>query len=190
MPTLCYATPVAWTQAVLADFDSFLNDHAAAEKKASGMALSMALHYNDRPDIVAAMADLAVEELDHFRAVVRLLHQRGLQLARDRKDPYVNALRAAVRSGREQYFLDRLLLGAVVEARGCERFGLIAEALSAGELKTFYAAIAASEARHQGLFEHLARAHFPARAVDARLSEWLDIEAGIIAAQPVRAALH
>lgn len=190
MPTLCYATPVTWTQAVLADFDRFLNDHAAAEKKASGMALSMALHYNDRPDIVAAMADLAVEELDHFRAVVRLLHQRGLQLARDRKDPYVNALRAAVRSGREQYFLDRLLLGAVVEARGCERFGLIAEALAAGELKTFYEAIAASEARHQGLFEHLARAHFPAREVDARLSEWLDIEAEIIAAQPLRAALH
>ena len=125
-----------------------------------------------------------------LRAVVRLLHDRGLQLARDRKDPYVNALRAAVRTGREQYFLDRLLLGAVVEARGCERFGLIAEALSAGALKTFYTAITASEARHQGLFERLARTHFPSDEVDARLTEWLDIEAEVIAAQPLRAALH
>jgi len=62
--------------------------------------------------------------------------------------------------------------------------------LAAGELKTFYAAIAASEARHQGLFERLARAHFPAREVAARLAEWLDIEAEVIAMQPVRAALH
>ncbi len=190
MPTLRYTTPAAWTQAVLADFDSFLNDHAAAEKKASGMALSMALHYNDRPDIVAAMIDLAVEELDHFRAVVRLLHDRGLHLARDRKDSYVNALRAAVRTGREQYFLDRLLLGAVVEARGCERFGLIADALPEGSLKAFYVAITASEARHQGLFERLARAHFPRDEVDTRLTEWLTLEAEIIAAQPLQAALH
>ena len=190
MPTLRYRTPDAWTQAVRADFDAFLNDHAAAEKKASGMALSMALHYHDRPDIVAAMADLAVEELDHFRAVVRLLHQRGLNLARDRKDAYVNALRGAVRTGREQYLLDRLLLGAVVEARGAERFGLIAAALPAGELKEFYEAIAASEARHESLFERLARAHFPTALVDERLGEWLDLEAEIIAAQPLQAALH
>lgn len=190
MPTLRYRTPDAWTQTVLADFDAFLNDHAAAEKKASGMALSMALHYHDRTDIVAAMADLAVEELDHFRAVVRLLHERGLNLARDRKDVYVNALRDAVRSGREQYFLDRLLLGAVVEARGAERFGLVAAALPAGELKDFYTAITTSEARHENLFERLARSHFPAAAVDRRLGEWLDLEAGIVAALPLQAALH
>jgi len=41
---LLYTTPDAWTQQVLADFDSFLLDHAAAEKKASGMAISMLSH--------------------------------------------------------------------------------------------------------------------------------------------------
>ncbi len=46
----------------MADFDSFLLDHAAAEKKASGMAVSMLSHYPDRVELVAAMADLAVEE--------------------------------------------------------------------------------------------------------------------------------
>lgn len=190
MQPLRYRTPEAWTRTVLADFDTFLNDHAAAEKKASGMALSMALHYHDRPAIVAAMVDLAVEELDHFRALVRLLHERNLNLARDRKDDYVNALRQAVRTGRDHYLLDRLLLGAVVEARGRERFGLIAAALPDGELKAFYEAIAASEARHENLFERLARDCFPAAEVDLRLGEWLDIEARVIAAQPLRAALH
>ncbi|MEP1471547.1 MAG: tRNA isopentenyl-2-thiomethyl-A-37 hydroxylase MiaE, partial [Halieaceae bacterium] len=58
---LRYATSAAWTEAVLADFDSFLQDHAAAEKKASGMAMSMVSHYPDRFELVAAMADLAIE---------------------------------------------------------------------------------------------------------------------------------
>jgi len=190
MPTLRYSTPDAWTQRVLDDFDAFLNDHAAAEKKASGMALSMALHYHDRPDIVATMADLAVEELDHFRSVVRLLHDRGLNLSRDKKDIYINSLRDEIRTGREHYLLDRLLLGAVVEARGAERFGLIATALPDGELKAFYQAITASEMRHENLFERLARAHFPATEVDLRLGQWLAMEARIIAAQPLRPALH
>ena len=40
----------------MADFDSFLLDHAAAEKKASGMAISMLSHYPDKVELVAAMA--------------------------------------------------------------------------------------------------------------------------------------
>ena len=75
---LRYATPAAWTDAVMADFDSFLLDHATAEKKASGMAISMLSHYPDRMELVAAMADLAVEELTHYREVVKWIHQRGL----------------------------------------------------------------------------------------------------------------
>ena len=58
---LRFATPPAWTEAVMADFDSFLLDHAAAEKKASGRAISMLSHYPDRVELVAAMADLAIE---------------------------------------------------------------------------------------------------------------------------------
>ena len=38
---LKYQTPKAWAEVVLSDFDAFLTDHAAAEKKASGMAMSM-----------------------------------------------------------------------------------------------------------------------------------------------------
>ena len=37
------------------------------------------------------------------------------------------------------YLLDRLLIGSLVEARGCERFGLIAQALPDGPLKHFTA---------------------------------------------------
>ena len=190
MYQLRFHTLPAWTEAVLADFDAFLIDHAAAEKKASGMAIAMLSHYPDKPDIVTAMIDLSLEEMTHFREVVKILHQRGLQLGADMRDPYVNALRQHTRKGSDVYLLDRLLIGSIVEARGCERFGLIAEALPAGELKKFYRAITESEARHEDLFVRLARLYFSEQEIHHRLDELLDIEAQIVAQLPIVAALH
>jgi tRNA-(ms[2]io[6]A)-hydroxylase len=190
MYSLRYQTSPAWTAKVLEDFDAFLIDHAAAEKKASGMAIAMLSHYPDKPDIVTAMIDLSLEEMTHFREVVKILHQRGLRLAADNKDPYVNALRNHTRTGKEVYLMDRLLIGSIVEARGCERFGLIAEALPPGDLKKFYRAITESEARHEDLFCQLALRYFPEVEVQARLDELLNIEAAIVAQLPIVAALH
>ena len=121
----------------MADFDSFLLDHAAAEKKASGMAISMLSHYPDRVELVSAMADLAVEELTHYREVVKWIHRRGLLTGSDRKDPYVLEFRNAIRQGRQEYLLDRLLTAGIIEARGAGRFALVAGALENGPLKKF-----------------------------------------------------
>jgi tRNA-(ms[2]io[6]A)-hydroxylase len=174
----------------MADFDSFLLDHAAAEKKASGMAISMLSHYPDRIELVAAMADLAVEELTHYREVVKWIHQRGLVTAADQKDPYVLAFRESIRKGREEYLLDRLLTASIIEARGAERFALVAEALPPGPLQKFYRSIARSEERHYELFLELAGKYLDERVIAPRWDELLDIEAQLVAALPVRAALH
>lgn len=187
---LRYATPAAWTEAILADFDAFLLDHAAAEKKASGMAISMLSHYPDRTELVAAMADLAVEELTHYREVVKWIHQRGQITVADKKDPYVLAFRESIRQGREAYLLDRLLTASIIEARGAERFALVAQALEPGPLKKFYQSIARSEERHYELFLDLARLYLADEVIDQRWDELLDIEAQIVAALPIRAALH
>ena len=184
------ATPAAWTEVVMADFDSFLLDHAAAEKKASGMAISMLSHYPDRVELVAAMADLAVEELTHYREVVKWIHRRGLITVADQKDPYVLAFREAIRQGRDAYLLDRLLTASIIEARGAERFALVADALEPGALKKFYQSIARSEARHYELFLDLACKYLDREMVDRRWHELLDIEAGIVRELPLRAALH
>ena len=172
------------------DFDHFLLDHAAAEKKASGMALSMVSHYPDRTRLVAAMTDLAVEEMVHFREVVKLVQNRGLVLGADEKDPYVNAIRALIRQGSDVYLLDRLLTAGVIEARGAERFGLVAEALPEGDLKNFYRSITRSECRHFELFLDLAREYFPADIIESRWQALLDTEGEIIRDLPLRAALH
>ena len=112
------ATSGEWLEVVLDDFDSFLKDHASCEKKASGMALNVASHYPDKPELLNAMVDLAVEELGHYREVIRLLTDRGLCPGSDEKDPYVRGLQAHIRTGSDLYLLDRLLVGAVMERRG------------------------------------------------------------------------
>jgi tRNA-(ms[2]io[6]A)-hydroxylase len=187
---LLYDTPAEWTETVLADFDSFLQDHAAAEKKASGMAISMLSHYPDRVELVAAMADLAIEELSHYREVVKWLHRRGLLTTADQKDPYVIEFRKAIRGGTEAYLLDRLLTASIIEARGAERFGLVAEALEPGELKKFYESISRSEERHYELFLELAALYIEPEIIQQRWQQLLEVEAGIVAGLPLRPALH
>jgi tRNA-(ms[2]io[6]A)-hydroxylase len=183
-------TASAWVEAVLSDFDAFLRDHASCERKASGSALNLASHYPDRKELVGAMIELAREELTHFAGVYEHMTARGLILGADRKDPYVARLSREYRKGSDEYFLDRLLVAGILEARGCERFGLVAKVLPAGDLKQFYAEIARSEVRHQDLYLRLARLYFTAPAVAARLDELLASEARIVAELPPRAALH
>lgn len=187
---LKYQTPKEWAEVVLSDFDAFLTDHAAAEKKASGMAMSMISHYPDRKSVVKAMADLAIEELIHFKQVLKLINARGGQLGSDEKDPYINQLRKVFRNGSDVFFMDRLIVAGVIEARGYERFSLVAEALPAGKDKDLYQSIAKSEEKHKNLFIELAYEYFPKDEVNARLDEILDIEADICLALPFRAALH
>lgn len=187
---LKYHTPFAWTEAVLADFPAFLKDHAAAEKKASGMAMSMLSHYQDRKKLVRAMTDLAIEELIHFKQVLKLLLARDEQLANDQKDIYIQQIRSVFRHGQEEFFLDRLLVAGVIEARGHERFALVAEALEEGKDKDFYISIAKSEEKHKDLFVELAYEYFDKPVVDQRLEEILIAEAEICSKLPFRAALH
>ena len=195
MTILHYQTPQAWLDTVLGDFDPFLQDHASAEKKAAGMAVNMISHYPDRRTLVSRMSDLAVEEMTHYREVIRLLHERNMHPADDTKDHYVAALRKEIRKGPEYYLLDQLLIAGIIEARGAERFGLVAEGLPPGRLKNFYEAINRSEERHHQLFFDLAAHYFPRSAAHAdpvaeRLQALLAREAEICAALPLRAALH
>jgi len=187
---LKYQTPKEWADVALSDFDAFLVDHAAAEKKASGMAMSMISHYPDRKSVVKAMADLAIEELIHFKQVLKLINARGAQLGADEKDPYINQLRKLFRNGSDVFFMDRLIVAGVIEARGYERFTLIAEALPEGKDKDLYQSIAKSEEKHKNLFIELAYEYFDKAEVDLRLEEILIAEADICSVLPFRAALH
>jgi len=183
-------TPAAWAETAASHLDAFLPDHAANERKASASALALVSHYPDRPELVARCIALAREELEHFERVVALMAGRGLRLGPDAKSAYLRGLAAEFRDGSDAYFLDRLLTSAIAEARGCERFGLVAAALPPGELREFYRELARTEVRHHETYLELASAYFPAPEVEIRLEELLEAEAKIVRSLPVRAALY
>lgn len=188
------ASPDRWLDAVMADFPAFLRDHASCEKKASGMALNVAAHYPDKPLLVRAMTDLAVEELSHWREVMRVLLDHGITHAADDRDPYVRALQSLIRKGPRLYLMDRLLVAAMIERRGAERFSRIADALTGNHpfaaLAALYRALGVSESRHWMLFPELAAGEFEAVELISRFKVLHDAEQTIVESLPAAARLH
>lgn len=183
-------TPSEWVDTVLADFDTFLQDHANCERKASALAMSLVVKYPDRGSILTSLIDLAQEELQHFREVYEFLEQRGLTLQKDEPDPYINQLLALARHGRDERFIDRMLISSIVECRGAERFGLLAGALNPGPLQLFYDQLKKSETKHGHLFAHLLLQYFSESVVYSRLEELMNQEGTIISTLKLRPALH
>ena len=180
-----------WIDAVMNDFDAFLQDHADCERKASGMALSLVAKYPNRTEIIPELIDTSIEELEHFKDVYDIMQRRGVELNHSiPKDLYIQQLIKICRDGREERFMDRLLLASLVETRGAERFRLVYEALQDEELKQFYHRLWASEARHGEVFVRMALNYFDEDPVYNRLEEMKALEGEILNNLEIRAALH
>jgi tRNA 2-(methylsulfanyl)-N6-isopentenyladenosine37 hydroxylase len=181
-----------WLRAVLDDFNSFLKDHADCERKASAMATSLIAKYPERDKIIPDMIETAIEELEHFQQVYLIMQQRGVPLNTDMaEDPYIKQLMPFTHGGTpDSRFLSRLLLGSVVECRGCERFRMVAEALEDEALSNFYKLLWTSEAKHGNVFVKLALHYFDEKTVYERLHEMMAFEGEVIRNLPLRAALH
>lgn len=154
---LASPTDDAWVDAALADIPRLLSDHAHCEMKAATNALSLAVRYGDRPELVQALSAIAEEEVAHFRRVHALLVERGLPLGTPPVDPYAAALRKSAEVGRgPSALVDRLLVAALIEARSCERFRLLAERCTDPEPRAIWRELLASEAGHYRTFLDLA----------------------------------
>lgn len=186
------ASPQAWIDAVLSDFPSFLQDHADCERKASAMAMSLIAKYPDREFIIPDLIDTALEELEHFQQVYEVMVRKGIQLpGKMEPDIYIHQLMEEAKGGSaDSRFLIRLLLGSVIECRGCERFKLIADHVEDPELKRFYKELWASEAKHGNIYVKLALHYFDDDLVYSKLEELMEKEAKILAGLKIRSALH
>ncbi len=104
------ASSTEWLEAVLNDFDAFLQDHADCERKASAMATSMIAKYPDRTIIIPEMVETAIEELEHFQQVFDVMQERGVPLNKSMpEDPYIKHLTPVTHGGTEETrFLSRL----------------------------------------------------------------------------------
>jgi tRNA 2-(methylsulfanyl)-N6-isopentenyladenosine37 hydroxylase len=130
---LRYATPPEWASAVLRRPLELLNDHAHLEKKAAANALELLNRWPEPTppeNWVAAMTAVARDEVEHLAVVTRLLARRGGRLTKQHSNPYAAELRSLVRMGTGRgELVDRLLVSALIEARSCERFRILADAL-------------------------------------------------------------
>ena len=189
---LVASTNPQWVKTVMADFPSFLQDHADCERKASAMAMSFVAKYPDRVEIIPDLIETGVEELEHFQQVYAHMAKRGIRLAKEmQQDPYITALISLCHTDPINRFLDRLLLASIIECRGAERFRLVCDAIeNDDELKEFYHMLWASEAKHGNIFVKMALNYFPEKQVYSRLDELNKAEGKIIDNLPLRAALH
>lgn len=176
------ATDPRWVNIVEKNPAEILTDHAWCEQKAASSAISIIVGFPEFPEVVTEMAALVREEMDHFSRVHEFIRQRGFVLGRERKDPYVNDLLAFVKKGvgRKELLVEKLLVGAMIEARSCERFRILSENIRDGELASFYRELMESEAGHYTLFITLARSVMPRDYVDERWQQFLDYEARIM----------
>jgi tRNA-(ms[2]io[6]A)-hydroxylase len=185
-------TPAGWAQSVLADPIALLVDHAFLEKKAANNAMDMLTRWPGEwtQGWVETMAGIARDEAAHLAQVVQILVRRGGRLQRVHKNPYANELRLLVRKGSAGEIVDRLFVSALIEARSCERFAVLAAVAGDQELAAFYHALFASEFGHYKVFVKLAAKALGKTAAEARWQEMLASEARIIAAQPPGPRIH
>ncbi len=174
-------TPDRWVEVACERLPEMLLDHANCELKAASTALGFLYRYPERAALAQRMSRLAREELRHFEQVRSIMEDMAIPFERLSASRYAGGLRDAVRPDEPGRLLDMLLVGALIEARSCERFAKIAPRLP-GRLGRFYAGLLASEARH---FEHyiaFARSEcgVAAKQIDERLDELKALEASLI----------
>jgi tRNA-(ms[2]io[6]A)-hydroxylase len=171
------ATPRSGLNEACRLLPELLLDHANCELKAASTALGFIYRYPDKTQLSSSMSRLAREELRHFEQVRKVLDDRNIAFRRLSASRYASALRQAVRPHEPERLMDMLMVGALIEARSCERFGALVPLLPA-DLASFYKGLLASEARH---FEHyLGFARTECRIgdqeFDKRLAELLALE--------------
>lgn len=184
-------TPDAWVSEACRRLPELLQDHANCELKAASTALGFIYRYPERTAIASRMSRLAREELRHFEQVRKWLDEMSVPFAQVSASRYAGTLRRAVRQGEPQKLMDMLIVGAIIEARSCERFAVLAPHLPE-RLGKFYAGLLAAEARHFEHYLNFAREECAVGddAFNQRLAELKEIEAELISSPDSQFRFH
>ena len=179
------ATPHAWVRQALDNPALLLIDHANCEKKAANTALNLMFRYTDNPRLLHKLSRLAREELRHFEQVLAIMQRRGIAYDSVSASRYASGLRGSIREREPGRLVDTLVVGAVIEARSCERFAVLAPHLDTApemgpELGDFYRSLLKSEARHFRDYLALAIEVSDEREVARRQAVFLALDAELI----------
>lgn len=172
-------TPDAWVQWAISEPELLLIDHANCEKKAAGTALNLMYKYIDNYELLNKMSKLAREELRHFEQVISIMKKRGITYRPVSASRYAAEMRKPIRTFEPAKLIDTLIVGAIIEARSCERFEKIAPLLD-DELQKFYLSLLKSESRHFTDYLGLARKANGGDTIDDRVDLFLDLEQRLV----------
>lgn len=185
-------TDPRWVEIVESNIEEILVDHAWCEQKAATNAITIITYNSEHEDLVTQLLELAIEELEHFQQVHKIIKARGYTLGPKRKDHYVNQLFKFMNRGgnRTQSLVDRLLFSAMIEARSCERFKLLSQRIKDKELSKFYYDLMVSEAGHYTIFITFARKYGKGIDVEKRWKELVEFEGKIIKSYGKSETIH
>lgn len=98
-------------------------------------------------DLVDKMVLLIREELHHFYQVLEIMESRDIPFESIKASRYAKGMLSQVKTYEPNALIDKLIIGAYIEARSCERFAKLAPHLD-DDLSRFYISLLRSEARH------------------------------------------
>lgn len=143
-------TPVAWLEKAVTEKEILLIDHAHCEKKAAATAVKQMFRYPERIELLKKLSQLTREEVLHFEQVLEFMEKRGVKYRAIKPSRYAAGLHKFAAKDEPQRMIDGLIIGAIIEARSCERFHALAPYLegSEPELAKYYRFLLKSESRH------------------------------------------
>jgi tRNA-(ms[2]io[6]A)-hydroxylase len=139
-------------------------------------------------DIIDKMVLLIKEELHHFYQVLEIMDARNIPYGKITASRYAKGMMKHVRTHEPAILIDKLICGAYIEARSCERFAKLAPFLD-DELNKFYVSLLRSEARHFQDYLSLAE-QVAGEDISARVTYFGKIEAELISSADTDFKFH
>ena len=182
-------TPDAWLSAAVKSLSVLMIDHANCEKKAAATAMSLMHRYTDNTPLLNKMSRLAREELRHFEQVLKLMTQRGIAYESVTASRYAQTLWEKVRKKDPHKLVDTLIVGALIEARSCERFAALAPLVDE-TLRVFYSSLLKSESRHFADYISLTKNLEEVSVLEDRLALFRSAEKELIESEDTEIRFH
>ena len=129
-------------------------------------------------DLIDKMVMLIKEELHHFYQVLEIMEEYGIAYESVGSSRYARGMLRHVRTYEPQALIDKLICGAYIEARSCERFAALAPHVD-NRLGDFYVSLLRSEARHYQDYLTLAE-EIAGSDIAERVAFFADVEAELI----------
>lgn len=139
-------------------------------------------------DLIDKMVLLIKEELHHFYQVLEIMDEYDIPYENIRSSRYAKGMLTHVTNHEPDTLIDKLICGAYIEARSCERFAKLAPHVDK-RLGDFYVSLLRSEARHYQDYLTLAE-EIAGHDISERVSQFGKIEAELILTQDTELKFH